>query len=167
MAGAKRIKLLTRHQTTRVQAALGALFHDIVDLLAKGNHNLDRQHTIIFKEKNDDRDLRPKVYPGRVVFPSPLGDPKKNMFFSCELRKSHRTEEVNQLTAKGMKLVEDLAEDALPPTTELRDCTSHGAAKYCQLGVPAWDKVIEGMQSGTDLNDVPASSLPTCPPSPW
>jgi hypothetical protein len=35
MAGAKRIELLTRHQTTRVQAALGALFHDIVDLLAK------------------------------------------------------------------------------------------------------------------------------------
>ena len=72
------------------------------------------------------------------------------------MRESHRTEEVKQLTAKGMKLADDLAEDALPPTTELRDCTIHGAAKYCQLGVPAWDKVIEGTLSGTDLNDVPA-----------
>ena len=128
----------------------------LVDLLAKGNHNLDWQFSIIFKEKSDDRDLRPMVYPGRFVFPSPLGDPKKNMFFMCELRKSHRTEEVKQLTAKGMKLVEDLAEDALPPTTEIRDSTVHGAAKYCQLGVQAWDKVIEGTLSGADLKDVPA-----------
>ena len=111
----------------------------LVDLLAKGNHNLDWQFSIIFKEKNDDRDLRPMVYPGRFVFPSPFGDPKKNMFFMSELRKSHRTEEVKQLTAKGMKVVEDLAEDALPPTTEVRDSTVHGAAKYCQLGVAAWD----------------------------
>ena len=47
----------------------------LVDLLAKGNHNLDWQFSIIFKEKSDDRDLRPMVYPGRFVFPSPLGGP--------------------------------------------------------------------------------------------
>ena len=52
----------------------------LVDLLAKGNHNLDCQFSIIFKEKSDDRDLRPMVYPGRFVFPSPLGDPKNIMF---------------------------------------------------------------------------------------
>ena len=55
-----------------------------------------------------------------------------------------------------MKVVEDLAEDALPPTTKVRDNHVHGAAKYCQLGVQAWDKVIEGTLSGTDLKDVPA-----------
>ena len=121
-----------------------------VNLLAKGNHNLDWQFSILFKEKSDDRDLRPMVYPGRFVFPSPLGGPKKNMFFMCELRKSHRTEEVKQLAAKAMKLVEDLAEDALPYTIEVRDSHVHGAAKYCQLGVPAWDKVLEGTLSGTD-----------------
>ena len=74
----------------------------LVDLLAKGNHNLDWQFSILFREKSDDRDLRPMVYPGRFVFPSPLQDPKKNLFFTCELRKSHRTEEVKQLTANGM-----------------------------------------------------------------
>ena len=96
------------------------------------------------------------VYPGRFVFPSPLGDPKKNLFFMCELRKSHRTEEVKQLAAKAMKLVEDLAEDALSYTTEVRDSHVHGAAKYCQLGATVWDKVLEGTLSGTDLSDVPA-----------
>ena len=67
-----------------------------VDLLAKGNHNLDWQFSILFKEKSDDRDLRPMVYPGRFVFPSPLRGPKNNLFFICELRKSHWTEEVKQ-----------------------------------------------------------------------
>ena len=86
----------------------------LVDLLAKGNHMFDWQFSILFGKKSDDRDLRPMVYPGRFVFPSPLGDPKKNLFFMCELRKSHRTEEVKQLAAKAMKLVEDLAEDATP-----------------------------------------------------
>ena len=41
----------------------------LVDLLAKGNHNLDWQFSIIFKGKSDDRDLRPMVYPGQFVFP--------------------------------------------------------------------------------------------------
>ena len=39
----------------------------LVDLFAKGNHNLDWQFSILFGEKSDDRDLRPMVYPGRVV----------------------------------------------------------------------------------------------------
>ena len=63
----------------------------LVDLLAKGNHNLDWQFSILFREKSDDRDLRPMVYPVRFLFPSPLGDPKNNLFFMFELRKSHRT----------------------------------------------------------------------------
>ena len=96
------------------------------------------------------------VYPGRFVFPSPLGGPKKNLFFMCELRKSHRTEEVKQLAAKVMKLAEDLAEDAFPYTTEVRDSHVHGASKYCQLGAAAWDKVLEGTLSGTGLSDWPA-----------
>ena len=78
-----------------------------VDLLAKGNHNLDWQFSILFKDKSDDRDLCPMVYSGRFVFPSPLGGPKQNLFFICELRKPHRTEEVKQLAAKVMKLVKE------------------------------------------------------------
>ncbi len=64
--------------------------------LSKGNHNLDWQYNVIFKEKVDQRDLRPMVYPGCFVFASPLLDPAKNMWFSCELRRTQRTEEVRQ-----------------------------------------------------------------------
>ena len=41
----------------------------LVDLLAKGNHNLDWQFSVMFKEKADDRDLRPPwcTLPGRCV----------------------------------------------------------------------------------------------------
>ena len=45
----------------------------LVNLLARGNHNLDWQFSILFREKSDDRDLSPMVYPGRFVFPSYLG----------------------------------------------------------------------------------------------
>ena len=78
----------------------------MLDMLARGNHNLDWQFSVVFKEKSDERDLRPMVYPGRFVFPSPLGDPKKNKWFSCDLRRNHRTEEVKQLSPKYMKELE-------------------------------------------------------------
>ena len=73
----------------------------LVVLLAKGNHNLDWQLSARLKEQTDDRDLRPMVCPGRCVFPSPLGDPKTNMFFMSEMRKSHRTEDAKQLTTNA------------------------------------------------------------------
>ena len=66
-----------------------------------------------------------------------------------------------------MKLVEDLAEDASPSTTEVRDSNAHGAAKYCQVGATAWDKVLEGTLSGTDLNDVPAHLIVDLFPRPY
>ena len=52
-------------------------------------------------------------------------------------------------------MVEDLVEDALPMTTEDR-VGVHGAAKYCQIGVPAWEGVLQGMLTGADVSDVPA-----------
>lgn len=105
--------------------------------LVKGNHNIDTQFSVLFSSQCDARDLRPMVYPGRFVFPSPLGDLSKNMWFHSELRKSRRTPEVKQLQAKLMKEVEDLSPDALPLSTDTREARQTGAAKYCQLGPSA------------------------------
>ena len=66
-----------------------------------------------------------------------------------------------------MKRVGDLAEDALPPPPSTEDRTIHGAAKYCQLGVQAWDKVIEGALSGAEQTDVPAILIVDIVPPPW
>ena len=66
-----------------------------------------------------------------------------------------------------MKLVENLAEETSPCAAELPTLPClHGAAKYCQLGAPVWDKVLEGTLSGTDLSDVPALLIVDLVPRP-
>lgn len=131
----------------------------MLEQLSKGNHNLDWQFSIQFKDRSDERDMRPLNYPGRFVFPTPLGDPKKNMWFHCALRKNFRTQEVPQLAPRGMKEIEDLSADALPVSCDARDGHIHGAAKYCQIGVPAWEAVLDGLLGGVDLSKTPAALL--------
>jgi hypothetical protein len=80
----------------------------LITQLARGNHNLDYQFSVLFKDQVDHRDERPMVYPGRFVFPSPVA-PSRNPFFSCDLRRHRRTPEVKQLASKSMKIVEELA----------------------------------------------------------
>ena len=123
----------------------------MLEQLSEGNHNLDWQFSIVYKEKADDRDMRPMMYPCRMVFPSPLGDPRKNIFFSCELRKNHRTAEVVQVPTKSLKEIQDLSPDALPPTTNERDGHIHGAQKFNQLGTAACDALLSGLLNGVDL----------------
>ena len=64
----------------------------MLECLNKGSHNLDRQFSVLFSEKSSDRDLRPMCYPGRLIFPSPIGDPGKNVFFDSKLRRTERAE---------------------------------------------------------------------------
>ena len=78
----------------------------MVNDLTKGNHNLDCSFSLLFKDQIDQRDERPMVYPGNLVFPSPVAM-NKHFFFGCDLRKSRRTIEVSQLASKCMKVVED------------------------------------------------------------
>jgi len=80
----------------------------VISQLTKGNHNLDHSFFLTFKDKCDERDGRPMTYPGTFVFPSPLGDPSKNMFFQSDLRKLGRTAEIAQIKPKDMKEIEDL-----------------------------------------------------------
>ena len=128
----------------------------MIDWLSKGNHNLDWQFSLVFKDKVDDRDMRPMVYPGRFIFPSPLGDPRKNMWFSCALRKGHRTKEATQVAPKHMKEIEDMADDALPTSTDEREGRIHGAQKYNQIGMEASAALLEGMLDQVNLNGQPA-----------
>ena len=73
-----------------------------MNLLTRGNHNLDWPFMLAFKEKTHEADMRPMVYPGRFVFSTPAGDVKKNAFFWSDLRKLQRTSEVAQLSSKDV-----------------------------------------------------------------
>jgi hypothetical protein len=128
----------------------------VTQQLTKANHNIDVQFSVLFSDQVDARDLRPMVYPGRFVFPSPLGDPAKSLWFQCKLRKTRRTEEVKQLAAKNMKETEDLSADALPPSIDPSQSRVQGGHKYCQLGIPAWQAVLAGVFEGISLADIPA-----------
>ena len=131
----------------------------IMECLTKGNHNIDWQFIVQFKDKVDERDMRPMVYPGRFVFASPLGDVKKNQFFWSDLRKLQRTQEIPQLMAKQVREVIDLADDALPVSIDSAACHVHGASKHCQLGVNAWQAMISSSLSGVDVSQFPAIVL--------
>ena len=122
----------------------------------KGNHNLDWKFNICFKDKCDERDMRPMIYPGRFVFPSPLGHPSKNMWFPCRLRLESKTADVTQLSPKKMKEPEDLSADALPPSTDLRENHFHGANRYSQIGHCAAEALCDALFVGPDLSSVPA-----------
>ena len=124
------------------------------ELLTKGNHNIDVSFYMNFTDKQDGRDGRPMVYPGRFVFAAPLSSPSKNMFWDCELCKRRRTDEIPQLEGKQMREIEDLASDALPTSTDSRDAKVHGAAKASQLGVNACEKVLQGIMIGPNWKNV-------------
>ena len=55
--------------------------------------------------------------------------------------------------------IEDLADDALPSSTDGRDHHVHGASKYCQIGVSAWEALLAGVMSGVELTDVPSAMI--------
>ena len=55
--------------------------------------------------------------------------------------------------------IEDLADDALPCSTDGRDNHVHGASKYCQIGVSAWEALLAGVMSGVELTDVPSAMI--------
>ena len=129
----------------------------MVTALSRGNHNLDVHFNVIFKDQCDSRDLRPMVYPGRLVFPSPLMNIARSMWFSCDLRRMRRTEEVPQLPPKLMKEVEDLAADALPTSMDGKDSHIHGASKYCQLGVGGWQAILHSTFTGVTWENASAT----------
>lgn len=129
----------------------------MMQYLTTGHHNVDIQFSILFKDQCDLRDTRPMMYPGRLVFPGPLVDMSKSPWHGCELRRLRRTAEVPQLAASAMRELEDLADDALPASSDVHYL--HGAPKFAQLGSRAWSALISGLLDGSNLKDVPAAIM--------
>ena len=65
-----------------------------------------------------------------------------------------RTNEVQQAPTSLMKVVEDLNADALPPSTDVRECLK-GVHKFCQLGPDASLELLRSCMEGIDENQVP------------
>eukprot|EP00438_Fugacium_kawagutii_P022435 Skav232862 [mRNA] locus=scaffold2451:162468:166474:+ [translate_table: standard] len=124
----------------------------LLDMLCRGNHNIDWSFAALFSEKCDSRDLRPMCYSGRFVFPSAL-ELSKNCFWTCDLRRFQRTSEIAQLPAREMKEIENLDPDAVPDTTD-QSLRIKGANKYAQLGSAACKEIFDSVLRGSSIADV-------------
>lgn len=124
----------------------------ILERLAHGNHNLDWTFSVVFGSKCDQRDMRPMVYAGRFCFASPL-ELTQNVFWSSELRKKQRTDEVQQLHSRDMREIENLDEEALPTSTDSRE-NIRGAAKFAQIGASACEAVLNGVLTGAQYETI-------------
>ncbi|CAE7298363.1 unnamed protein product [Symbiodinium sp. CCMP2592] len=127
----------------------------LMESLAKaGNHNLDWHFSILFNNKTDQRDQRPMNYQGRLVFSSVI-DPTTSPFWNCDLRKTQQIT-TDQLPARAMREPENLSEDSLPESTDVRSASS-GASKYWQIGPGACDAMLSATL--TNLSPQPLGTL--------
>ena len=117
--------------------------------LAMTGVNVDCLWVLAFKQKNDSRESRPCVAPGKVIL-RPQFFVEKKMWISSGLIRKARTEEVDMPPAKNMVSVEEVGSDVLPSHTE--DGYIQGARKSEQIGVAAHAAVLDLALDGVTLD---------------
>ncbi|CAJ1447674.1 unnamed protein product [Effrenium voratum] len=142
------------------------LEHCLLKSLACRGVDVDFQANLMFKDRKDIRDCRPLVYPIRVVRPyieamqsddeaeddqrttRSRRNPAGRYWQSCQLLRTRRTEEADQVPATKLKIVEDLSEAAVPASTDL-----DGSVRGEQIGPSASCKLLESLLE----NELPAN----------
>ncbi|CAJ1427868.1 unnamed protein product [Effrenium voratum] len=146
------------------------LEHCLLKSLACRGVDVDFQANLMFKDRKDIRDCRPLVYPIRVVRPyieamqsddeaeddqrttRSRRNPAGRYWQSCQLLRTRRTEEADQVPATKLKIVEDLSEAAVPASTDL-DGSVRGGRRFEQIGPSASCKLLESLLE----NELPAN----------
>ena len=100
------------------------------------------------QEKSDQRDSRRLIYDGRVAVPHGIPE-HAYLWKDCQLLQG-RTETATMLPPRSMDIVETIAPDALPPSTD-GDGTVKGASKHAQVGEDGMVKLIQSTIKGADL----------------
>ena len=120
-------------------------------ILANRSLTIDAIFFLQFKEKPDMRDSRPLNYNGRIV----LGPttPDEFVWKPCSLIQKGRTEPATMLHARDMVIVENIASDALPASTDGSASTVQGAKKFEQIGVDGSLKIMDSVLDGVDFSD--------------
>jgi len=122
-----------------------------IDTLTKGCVNADMAFHVLFTDQVDSRDERPMTYSGRFLVPQHC-DMRKSLWKSSALVKMKRTEEIKQLAAKEMLMIEDVSSTSLPTSTDDAAVNVQGAAKYEQLGTPCMEAVLGKLMEGVELH---------------
>jgi hypothetical protein len=108
----------------------------------------DRAFKIDFKEHVDAREKRPLVFNGRLCNTGK----EDNVWVKGRLWGEGRAEVADQLAARNMQIIEDLAPDALPTSTDTSIVTVQGAAKFAQLGEDAITKLMQALVQDAGLD---------------
>eukprot|EP00973_Karenia_brevis_P029257 4034962-Karenia_brevis.AAC.1 len=110
----------------------------VLQKLADAHLNIDRVWGLLFVPPEDPRDERPLLYPGRIAFPMTNDFKFKDWAWrnSSLFKKSAQVGPVKFQKTTNMLYVDDVASDALPPTS---DPATHMSPpeKHQQIGVEA------------------------------
>ncbi|CAJ1385994.1 unnamed protein product [Effrenium voratum] len=119
--------------------------------LAGANLNQDHRFALPFQGRNDEREKRTLVQPGRFLVPMEEESYQKVMdiWRTAPLLRKPLAEESVLLATRDMVTIEDIAENALPQTT---DTSTHikPAEKHQQIGVDAARKLLRGFVQGME-----------------
>lgn len=120
-----------------------------MQLLQNANLNSDSRFALAYAGKTDDRDRRALMVRGVLLFPGDNTDAKKDravyqVFRNIKLLQTAVVTDVQMLPSNEMLTIEDMHEDALPPST---DMTSHVslAEKHQQIGMDAARKLLQAL----------------------
>lgn len=127
--------------------ALWLLDHQCQKTLTQKSCNVDRTFALVYKEKCDPRDHRPCMYPGRFVTAASVTDAQKT-WKNSRLVNDCISKASTQLPAKDMKLVEDLAPNALPESARISP-----AHKFMQVGEDAALNLLQGLIDQAEFTD--------------
>lgn len=114
----------------------------VLEAVANANVNCDEKGYLSFEERADARDRRPLEYPIRLCL-AQGGLNNKSCWAKVPLIVNNRTTaRARMLATKDMLIMEDVADDAVPATSNL-DAELNPADRYCQLGDHATAVVLD------------------------
>ena len=124
-----------------------------VNALCAQNLNMDMSFALAFNDRNDMRETRAMVHPGRVVLP--MGDQEyKELlqhFQTSPLFRKQSISDIDLPATKDLVSIEDMADNGLPETTNVATHATQ-AEKHQQLGSAAWRKLLQACAPAAEID---------------
>lgn len=117
----------------------------VFKLLSQRQINVDAKFGLLFEQKCDQRDNRRLVFDGRIAVPS--GCNEATYLWRESQLMDGRTESAAMMPSRSMVVMEEMSDNALPPTTD-SDGLVKGANKWQQVGEDAMSKLMSAALQG-------------------
>ena len=109
-----------------------------------GSASLQLPDSCLRCSREDSRDERPLLYPGRFMMAASTTGEGAKFWRTSQLVDAEVAQAGPHLAPRDMVMIENLDTSALPETI-VNDSHARGAAKACQIGVTAAQATLEGL----------------------